>query len=132
MGGDHQGDGRRADAADVGQEEEGEEEAGQEEGEEAEEEEGQEEEEEEEEEGQEEEEKEEKAEEEGCRALRRQDAVRRPRRDLRQEQDGPLGGREGHLGLHYKNKLNKGRTITPDAKLKKVVPANSVSMFKMT
>merc|ERR1712118_525265 len=31
-----------------------------------------------------------------------------------------------------KNKLNKGRTITPDAKLKKVVPANSVSMFKMT
>merc|ERR1712225_110483 len=31
-----------------------------------------------------------------------------------------------------KNKLNKGRTITPDAKLKKVLPANSVSMFKMT
>merc|ERR1712159_941595 len=30
-----------------------------------------------------------------------------------------------------KNKLNKGRTITPDAKLKKVLPANSVSMFKM-
>merc|ERR1712164_168616 len=31
-----------------------------------------------------------------------------------------------------KNKLSKGRTITPDAKLKKVLPANSVSMFKMT
>merc|ERR1711959_858272 len=30
-----------------------------------------------------------------------------------------------------KNKLNKGRTVTPDAKLKKVLPANSVSMFKM-
>merc|ERR1712216_1098816 len=30
-----------------------------------------------------------------------------------------------------KNKLNKGRTITPDAKLKKVLPAASVSMFKM-
>merc|ERR1712224_826947 len=30
-----------------------------------------------------------------------------------------------------KNKLNKGRTISPDAKLKKVLPANSVSMFKM-
>merc|ERR1712164_23882 len=67
--GDHQGDGPRADAADVGQEEEGEEgdeEAGEEEGEEAEEE-GQEEEEKEEEEGQEEEEeeKEEEEEEEG-------------------------------------------------------------------
>merc|ERR1712124_208116 len=58
----------------------------------AEEEEGQEEEEEE------EEEKEEKAEGEGCRALRRQDAVRRPRRDLRQEQYGPLGGREAEEG----------------------------------
>merc|ERR1712167_464507 len=30
-----------------------------------------------------------------------------------------------------KNKLSKGRTITPDAKLKKVLPAASVSMFKM-
>merc|ERR1712216_773819 len=30
-----------------------------------------------------------------------------------------------------KNKLNKGRTIHPDAKLKKVFPANSLSMFKM-
>merc|ERR1712093_819417 len=30
-----------------------------------------------------------------------------------------------------KNKLNKGRTIAPDAKLKKVLPANSLSMFKM-
>merc|ERR1739848_359401 len=30
-----------------------------------------------------------------------------------------------------KNKLNKGRTITPDAKLKKVLPSNSLSMFKM-
>merc|ERR1711975_95674 len=30
-----------------------------------------------------------------------------------------------------KNKLSKGRTITPDAKLKKVLPANSLSMFKM-
>merc|ERR1711869_110404 len=30
-----------------------------------------------------------------------------------------------------KNKLSKGRTITPDAKLKKVLPAGSLSMFKM-
>merc|ERR1712216_888442 len=30
-----------------------------------------------------------------------------------------------------KNKLNKGRTITPDAKLKKVLPAASLSMFKI-
>merc|ERR1712093_429668 len=30
-----------------------------------------------------------------------------------------------------KNKLNKGRTITPDAKLKKVLPVVSCSMFKM-
>merc|ERR1711988_127201 len=30
-----------------------------------------------------------------------------------------------------KNKLSKGRTITPDAKLKKVLPAASMSMFKM-
>merc|ERR1711861_11811 len=31
-----------------------------------------------------------------------------------------------------KNKLNKGRIITPDAKLGKVLPGKSVSMFKMT
>merc|ERR1719199_909117 len=30
-----------------------------------------------------------------------------------------------------KNKLNNGRTIRPNAKLKKVLPANSLSMFKM-
>jgi len=30
-----------------------------------------------------------------------------------------------------KNSLSKGRTITPDAKLKKVLPAASLSMFKM-
>merc|ERR1711939_230289 len=30
-----------------------------------------------------------------------------------------------------KNKLSKGRTITPDAKLKKGLPAASLSMFKM-
>merc|ERR1711964_19176 len=30
-----------------------------------------------------------------------------------------------------KNKLNKGRIIRPDQKLKKVLPANSLSMFKM-
>jgi len=30
-----------------------------------------------------------------------------------------------------KNKLSKGRTIHPDAKLKKVLPANSLSMFKI-
>jgi len=34
-------------------------------------------------------------------------------------------------GYIKKNKLNKGRTITPDAKLKKVLPAASLSMFKM-
>merc|ERR1712196_766443 len=30
-----------------------------------------------------------------------------------------------------KNKLSKGRIVTPDAKLKKVLPAASLSMFKM-
>merc|ERR1712096_189356 len=34
-------------------------------------------------------------------------------------------------GYIKKNKLNKGRIIHPDAKLKKVFPANSVSMFKI-
>merc|ERR1712188_337412 len=34
-------------------------------------------------------------------------------------------------GYIKKNKLNKGRTITPDAKLKKVLPSNSLSMFKL-
>merc|ERR1719498_999375 len=34
-------------------------------------------------------------------------------------------------GYIKKNKLSKGRTITPDAKLKKVLPAASLSMFKM-
>merc|ERR1719498_672010 len=34
-------------------------------------------------------------------------------------------------GYIKKNKLNKGRTITPDAKLKKFLPAASLSMFKM-
>merc|ERR1712134_91627 len=40
------------------------------------------------------------AEEEGHWSLRHQDALRRPRRDLRQEQDGPPGGGEGALGVH--------------------------------
>merc|ERR1712164_36179 len=39
-------------------------------------------------------------EEEGRRALRHQDAVRRPRCGLRQDQDVPLGGDEGALGVH--------------------------------
>ena len=47
-------------------------------------------------------------EEEGHRALRHQDAVRRPRRDLRQEQDVPPGGREGHLGLHQEEQAQQG------------------------
>jgi len=34
-------------------------------------------------------------------------------------------------GYIKKNKLNKGRIIHPDAKLKKVLPANSMSMFKI-
>merc|ERR1712224_1167196 len=34
-------------------------------------------------------------------------------------------------GYIKKNKLNKGRMITPDAKLKKVLPAASLSMFKI-
>merc|ERR1711959_860352 len=77
--GDHQGDGPRADAADVGQEEEGEE------GDEEAEEEGQEEEEKEEEEGQEEEE--EKEEEEGHQVPGRQAAEGRP------QEQGVEGGR---------------------------------------
>merc|ERR1711964_743457 len=31
-----------------------------------------------------------------------------------------------------RNKLNSGRTIRPDATLQKVVPANSIIMFKMS
>merc|ERR1712124_44837 len=132
MGGDHQGD-PRADAADVGQEEGGEEgDKEAEEGQEAEEEEGQEEEKEEEGEEKEEEGREVPgrqaaegrsqeqgvegcgqedrggAEEEGHWALRHQDAVRRPRRDLRQEQDGPPGGREVPLGLHQEEQAQQG------------------------
>merc|ERR1712166_81138 len=34
-------------------------------------------------------------------------------------------------GYIKKNKLNKGRIVHPDAKLKKVLPANSMSMFKI-
>merc|ERR1712216_20604 len=41
-------------------------------------------------------------EEEGHLSLRHQDALRRPRRDLRQEQDGPHGGGEGALGVHQR------------------------------
>merc|ERR1711959_164507 len=115
MGGDP-----RADAADVGEEEAGEEEGGEE----AEEEEGQEEEEKEEEEGQEEEEEEKEeeeghevpgrqedrggAEEEGRRALRHQDALRRPRRDLRQDQDVAPGDDEGALGVHQEEQAQQG------------------------
>merc|ERR1712205_117527 len=70
-------------------------------------------------------------EEEGHWSLRHQDALRRPRRDLRQEQDGPHGGGEGALGVHQEEQAQQGRTITPDAKLKKVLPAASLSMFKI-
>merc|ERR1712196_531665 len=91
-----------------GEEEAGEEEGG-EEGEEAEEEEGQEEEgqeeeEKEEEEGQEEEEEEEKE----HRALRHQDALRRPRRDLRQDQAVAPGDDEGALGVHQEEQAQQG------------------------
>ena len=48
------------------------------------------------------------AEEEGHRALRRQDAVRRPRRDLRQEQDGPPGDREVDLGVYQEEQAQQG------------------------
>merc|ERR1712093_702966 len=155
--GDHQGDGPRADAADVGQEEEGEEgdeEAGEEEGEEAEEE-GQEE----------EEEKEGKEEEEGHQVPGRQapKGVHKSKASIAAGKKLAAAQKKKGIGLFAtktlsadlaaicgktkmsrpemtkaiwayikKNKLNKGRTITPDAKLKKVLPANSVSMFKMT
>merc|ERR1711959_75799 len=122
--GDHQGDGPRADAADVGQEEEGEEgdeEAGEEEGEEAEEEEKEEEEGRQvpgrqaaegrpQEQGHEGFRQEDRGddEEEGHWALRHQDALRRPRRDLRQEQDAPHGGDEGDLGVHQEEQAQQG------------------------
>merc|ERR1712216_714122 len=77
-----------------------------------------------EEEGQEEEEKEEEKEEEGVEgcgqeecggdeeeghwSLLHQDALRRPRRDLRQEQDGPHGGGEGALGVHQEEQAQQG------------------------
>merc|ERR1712072_1430220 len=127
----------------------GEEEAGEEEGgEEAEEEEeGQEEEEKEEEEGQEEEE-EEKEEEEGHEVPGRQAAEGRPQEQgvelfATKTLSADLAAICGKTKMSRpemtkalwayikKNKLNKGRTIAPDAKLKKVLPANSLSMFKM-
>merc|ERR1712196_458799 len=42
-----------------------------------------------------------------------------------------LGVTKALWGYIKKNKLNKGRTITPDEKKKKVLPSNSLSMFKM-
>merc|ERR1712118_91456 len=48
------------------------------------------------------------AEEEGHWSLRHQDALRRPRRDLRQEQDGPPGGGEGALGVHLEEQAQQG------------------------
>merc|ERR1711959_794209 len=47
-------------------------------------------------------------EEEGHWALRHQDAVRRPRRDLRQDQDGAHGGDEGALGVHQEEQAQQG------------------------
>merc|ERR1712196_734404 len=47
-------------------------------------------------------------EEEGHWALRHQDALRRPRRDLRQEQDAPHGGDEGDLGVHQEEQAQQG------------------------
>merc|ERR1712072_310545 len=47
-------------------------------------------------------------EEEGHRYLRHEDAVRRPRRDLRQEQDGAHGGDEGALGVHQEEQAQQG------------------------
>merc|ERR1711906_10250 len=48
------------------------------------------------------------AEEEGRRALRHQDAVRRPRCGLRQGQDVPRGGDEGALGVHQEEQAQQG------------------------
>merc|ERR1712093_48600 len=47
------------------------------------------------------------AEEEGYWALRHQVALRRPRRDLRQEQDAPPGGGEGRLGVHQEEQAQQ-------------------------
>merc|ERR1712216_596876 len=71
------------------------------------------------------------AEEEGRRALRHQDALP----DLaaicgKTKMSRPEMTKALWVYIK-KNKLNKGRTIAPDAKLKKVLPANSLSMFKM-
>merc|ERR1711881_20328 len=151
--GDHQGDGPRADAADVGQEEEGEEA----------EEEGQEEEEEKE--GQEEEEKKKKKKKKVTKypGGKRPKGVHKSKASIAAGKKLAAAQKKKGIGLFAtktlsadlaaicgknkmsrpeglkaiwayikKNKLNKGRTITPDAKLKKVLPANSVSMFKMT
>merc|ERR1712164_73544 len=154
--GDHQGDGPRADAADVGQEEEGEEgdeEAGEEEGEEAEEE-GQEEEEE----GQEEEEEEDRQ----VPGGKRPKGVHKSKAMKASGKKTAAMMKKKGIGLFAtktlsadlaaicgknkmprtevtkaiwvyikKNKLSKGRTITPDAKLKKVLSSASFSMFKM-
>merc|ERR1712164_15789 len=48
------------------------------------------------------------AEEEGHRALRHQDALRRPRRDLRQDQDVAPGDDEGALGVHQEEQAQQG------------------------
>merc|ERR1712196_532307 len=48
------------------------------------------------------------SEEEGHRALRHQDALRRPRRDLRQDQDVAPGDDEGALGVHQEEQAQQG------------------------
>merc|ERR1712057_63845 len=48
------------------------------------------------------------AEEEGRRALRHQDALLRPRRDLRQDQDVAPGDDEGALGVHQEEQAQQG------------------------
>merc|ERR1739848_973465 len=71
------------------------------------------------------------AEEEGHWSLRHQDALRRPRRDCGKNKMARPEVVKALWAYIKKNKLSKGRTITPDAKLKKVLPAASLSMFKM-
>merc|ERR1712118_125792 len=51
------------------------------------------------------------AEEEGHRALRHQDALRRPRRDLRQDQDVAPGDDEGALGVHQEEQAEQGPAV---------------------
>merc|ERR1711924_414848 len=72
-----------------------------------------------------------RCEEEGHRSLRPGELEREPCSDLRGQEDASHGGHQETVGIHQENSLNAGRIITPDAKLKAVLPVAKVDMLKM-